>query len=91
MVFFLYIPHHVFRFWLSSARNLNTLSGVEHGEQYNILFRTLLCELQSIVAMLVTPTLTLPHQGGGDFRSSLPPCGGGLGWGSTATLERKSL
>ena len=29
---------------------------------------------------LVTPTLTLPHQGGGDF-SSLPPCGGGLGWG----------
>src|SRR4051812_29345998 len=28
-----------------------------------------------------TPTPTLPHKGGGLESDSLPPCGGGLGWG----------
>jgi hypothetical protein len=40
------------------------------------------------------PTLTLPRKGGGNntptnegFPGSLPPCGGGLGWGASSLKE----
>jgi hypothetical protein len=52
------------------------------------------------LALQIPPTLTLPHEGGGDndalrtsdllsiqrySLNSLPPCGGGLGWGAPCT------
>src|SRR5262249_15635747 len=40
-----------------------------------------------MLAAVPPPTLTLPRKGGGDKKSSLPPCGGGPGWGAERCLR----